>query len=89
MHTQFQLGYYIHECRNETQSLTNMQNIISTWLVFLAYTYVIIPAKVDYKSCSFARECVSFVPAWMELPQMEIVFAWTDTNGSQCCLYSG
>ena len=55
MQTQFQLGSYIHACTNETHSLPNLQDLITTfgWFVLL----IVMPAKV-IKSCRFARECV-------------------------------
>ena len=34
---------------------------------------MIMPAKVDVKSCRFAKECVSFVLAWMYLPSWNCV----------------
>ena len=72
MQTQLQLGRYIHVGINETHSLANLQDLIPTlagWIVLL----MIISAKVGIKSCRFGRECVSFMPTWMYLPNWSCV----------------
>ena len=60
------LASYIHACTNETLSIANLQDLMSTLalIVCVAYNYA---AKVGIKSCRFATECVSFVCAWMYL----------------------
>ena len=60
MHTNT-VGRYTHACINEAHSLANLQDLIPT----LAGT---ITAKVWIKSCRFARECASFIHAWVYLP---------------------
>ena len=39
MQTQFQLGSYIHACTNETRVLANLQDVIPTLAVCVAYNY--------------------------------------------------
>ena len=40
---------------------------------FVLPSYIITPAEVGIRSCTFARECVSFVHAWMSVPtQIEL-----------------
>ena len=58
---QLQLGSYIHTCTNETHSLAPLQNLIPTLAANIQSN--VSEAKVGIKSCSGARECVSFVHA--------------------------
>ena len=64
MQSQFQLGRYIHACTNETHSLANLQDLIPTLAAIANYRQHKL-AKVGIKCYGFARECVSFVHAWM------------------------
>ena len=43
-----------------------MQTQLIGWIVLL----MIIPAKVGIKSCRFARECVSFMHTYMDVPTL-------------------
>ena len=54
---------YIHACTNETHSLANLQYLISTLAIIIISSTN--QPKVRIKFCRFARECVSFVQAWM------------------------
>ena len=58
MQTQFQLVSCIHTCTNETHSVVNLQDIIST-LASKFVLPIIITAKVGIKSCRFATECAA------------------------------
>ena len=62
MQTQFQMSSYIHVCTAETQSLANLQDLIC-----INYRQHKV-AKVEIKSCRFARECIKFLHTWMQLP---------------------
>ena len=63
MQTQFQLGRYIHACTNGTHS-RNLQDVIPTLAGII---------RSRIKSCRFARECVSFVAIFMDVPtQLEL-----------------
>ena len=76
MQTQLQLGKYIHVCINETHSSKSARfNPYFGWIVLL----IIIPTKVGIKSGIFARECVSFMHAYMDVPTYPagVVFAWS------------
>ena len=68
-------------------ALANLQELIPTLAAIITdnTNYV---AKVEIKSHRFAIEYVLFVYAWMDVTSYpaEIMFAWTDTNSSQCCL---
>ena len=77
---------YIHACTNETHSIANLQDLIPTLavIVCVSYNYAV---KVEIESCRFVIECVSFVHV-TSYPA-GIVFALTDTNSSQCGLWSG
>ena len=60
---QFQLGRYIHACTSETHSskCTRFNSYLG-WFVLL----IIIPAKVEIKSCRLARECASFIHLYIK-----------------------
>ena len=74
MKTKFQFGSYIQAYRNEhTYTLANLPRFTP---YFGSNNYrQHRPAKVGIKSCRSARECVSFVHAWMLLyTQLELCF---------------
>ena len=69
MQTQFQLSSYIYAFANTTDSLSYLLDLIPTLTAIINIRIHIYkrhkPAKVGIKSCRFARECVSFMHAWM------------------------
>ena len=60
------------DAQMHTHFLANLQDLIPTLAAIIIGHKL---AKVEIKSCRFARECVSFVHAWMSLYQAGIVFA--------------
>ena len=63
-HNSSWLASHIHACTNETHSIANLQDLIPTLAaIIIGNTNKL--AKVGFKSCRFAIECVSFVHAWM------------------------
>ena len=52
------------EMKHTLANLQDLRNPYFDWFV---------SAKVGIKSCSIARECVSFVHAWMYLPSWNCI----------------
>ena len=67
------LARYIHACTNEIHFLANLKDLVNPYFGRHNYKQHK-PAKAEIKSCRFARECVSFVHAWMYLPSWNCVF---------------
>ena len=64
MQIQFQLRSYIHGCISETDSPANLQDLIFTYFGGNNHRQHKL-VNVGNKSCKFAKECDSFVYAWM------------------------
>ena len=72
MQTQLQLGRYVHVAMHKWNILSSKSTRFNPY--FGRYNYKQQnPAKVGIKSCRFAREYVSFMHSYMDVPtQLEL-----------------